>query len=388
MSLKIEKIIVKYLTKSATADDLDTLSEWIKIPENKILFKNYVETHYTISYSMNNPNSNEALKRLLLTVRKEKSLSFKLKNLAIYKYTAAAIVIGIIASTYFFKDSFSNYFIEKENIIVNTPIIVGKDKATLTLEDGSEVDLEKGLPFKSKNATSNGKEIFYKTDKYNEEEIVYNHLTIPRGGQFFIVLSDGTEVWLNSESQLKYPVSFKKGETRMVELVYGEAYFDVSPSSLHNGDAFKVYQKNQEVQVLGTQFNIKAYKGENHIYTTLVEGKVVVNFKNKKEFLKPNQQSNFNIENGLLEILEIDAYDQISWKEGVFSFKEQSLEEIMKVLSRWYDVEVIFENEEIKNDQFIGQLRKDQSIEAILSAINQFGIEANYEFKDKVLILK
>ena len=159
--------------------------------------------------------------------------------------------------------------LNKEDIITT-----GSDKAVLTLEDGSNIELEKGKAFKTNVVNSNGEKLVY--NKTNQTKITYNYLTIPRGGQYFVKLSDGTEVWLNSESQLKFPVAFIKGQTREVTLVYGEAYFAVSPSTNHNGATFKVMNQGQEVEVLGTEFNIKAYKDEINIYTTLVEGKVTV----------------------------------------------------------------------------------------------------------------
>jgi ferric-dicitrate binding protein FerR (iron transport regulator) len=211
---------------------------------------------------------------------------------------------------------------------------------------------------------------------------------VPRGGQFQITLSDGTEVWLNSESQLKYPVTFTDGETRKVELVYGEGYFDVSPSTNHSGASFSVYNKSQEVKVLGTEFNIKAYKDEATIYTTLVEGKVAVTANNNNIILTPNQQSSVNLNNNTLTVNTVDIYDETSWKEGVFSFNKKSLKEIMQVLSRWYDMDVTFENKKIENIGFNGALGKEQNIEEILETIKSFGIVKNYEINNKSIIIK
>lgn len=389
MSPKIEKIIVKYLTKSATASDLDMLLEWIKAPINKKVFKDYVQTHYAIFFSMNNPDSSETLKRLLQTIGKETSFTYRLKKQPIYKYAAAAIIVGIMVSTYFFKDRiFYNDIENNTPIIVNTIIEPGTDKATLTLEDGSQIALEKGTSAQIQNASSNGEEIIYEAGKIKTKEITYNYLTIPRGGQFFIKLSDGTQIWLNSESQLKYPVSFVEGETRQVELIYGEAYFDVSPSNEHNGSKFKVFNESQEVEVLGTEFNIKAYKDETNVYTTLVEGKVDVSIQNRKQRLIPNQQLNLNIKTNALMVKNVDVYNEISWKEGVFSFEEISLKDMMTALSRWYDIEVIFKNNTIEKEEFIGILRKNQSIEEILTSIKNFRVIKDYSIHGKKVILE
>lgn len=397
MSPKIEKIIIKYITKSASVSDLDTLSEWIKSPVNIKVFKDYVQTHYAINYSMNNPNTTESINRLLLTIRREKSLVYKLKKQPIFKYTAAAIIINILALTYFFRESiFSNPSVETIPTIVNTnTIIPGTDKATLTLQDGSVVALEKGNSYQTQNANSNGEDIVYlpvgkagEAGKKNSKEIAYNYLTVSRGGQFHIVLSDGTEVWLNSESQLKYPVSFIKGETRQVELVYGEAYFDVSPSIEHGGSKFQVFNQHQEVEVLGTEFNIKAYKDELNIYTTLVEGEVSVSSTSINQILKPTEQSNFNLDEGTIAVTTVNVYHEVSWKDGIFSFKGKPLKDIMKVISRWYDIDVVFVNKELETITFKGVLGKDQDIEEILTTIKALSVLKEYKINGKTVILK
>lgn len=321
-------------------------------------------------------------------IREEQKAPIK-KKMPYWKYTAAAIVIGVMATVFIYKGNIFNNTTENSTpVIVSTIIKPGTDKATLTLADGTQVALEKGSTLKTQNATSNGEKIIYKNQKQSSKEIAYNILTIPRGGQFFIKLSDGTSVWLNSESQLKYPMDFIEGQTRKVELIYGEAYFAVSHSTEHKGSHFKVFNNKQEVEVLGTEFNIKAYKDETNIYTTLVKGKVSVSTSLANQIMSPNEQSKFNLKTGNIKISNVDVYNEIAWKEGVFSFDDASLKEIMKVLSRWYNIEVIFENKNIENQEFIGVLRKDQNVEKIISTIKAYGIIKEYEFKNKTLILK
>lgn len=304
-----------------------------------------------------------------------------------WKYAAAILVIAL-ASTYFLRD---NIFIKQiENtapIIVNNKIEKGTDKATLTLEDGSKVILEKGSSYQAKNAKSNGEQIIYQPTT-DSQQLTTNILTIPRGGEFFVQLSDGSKVWLNSESQLKYPVAFIEGKTRQVELVYGEAYFEVSPSTEHKGSNFKVFNKAQEIEVLGTKFNIKAYKDEINIYTTLVEGKVAISSSTTKQILAPNQQSNLNITNNNLSINNIDAIEEIAWVNGEFILQGKTLKEIMKILSRWYDMEVTFANKELENERFMGVLGKEQDIVEILNTIKSFGVIKDYEINNKKVILK
>ncbi|MEP5338381.1 MAG: FecR domain-containing protein [Algibacter sp.] len=308
-----------------------------------------------------------------------------------WKYGAAASVLIIVALTVFLNKGRETPF--SEPLIVNNNIKIGSDKATLTLADGSEVTLEKGTAYQTNYISSNGEEIVYHKATKNQQpttnnHTVYNTLTIPRGGQFFVELSDGTQVWLNSESQLKYPVAFNNGETRQVELVYGEAYFDVSPSTTHQGAKFKVFNQSQEVEVLGTEFNIKAYKDESHIYTTLVEGKVAISTANTNQILVPNQQSNLNIETNNISMTTVDVDIEISWKDGVFDFSKMPLKDIMTVLSRWYDVDVIFENKALEAIIFTGALGKDQSLEDILSALKSTNFINGYKINNKMLTLE
>ena len=287
----------------------------------------------------------------------------------------------------------------KGNGLIETPvgvnthhdINIGADKATLTLEDGSNIVLEKGQSYAANNIQSNGVEIVYKpvdNTMIDSSQVVYNYLTIPRGGQFFIELEDGTKVWLNSESKLKYPTAFIKGKERKVELVYGEAYFDVSPSTDHSGSSFKVHTEGQEIEVFGTEFNIKAYHDENYIYTTLVEGKVVVDNTIQKEVLKPNEQSILSKENKDIIIAEVDVFDVVSWKNGLFSFKRKSLKDIMKVISRWYDVDILFLNKDLENINFKGVLNKNQSVEQILTIIKNTNFINAYDINGKTILIK
>jgi ferric-dicitrate binding protein FerR (iron transport regulator) len=388
-SNKIQNILVKYLSNQATFEELDALDNWIKNPENEKLFQSYIRTNYAIDYNLKKFNSDKIKLMLSEKIAKEKKV-FRIKKIRqrILYGAAASLVIGLLATGFFLN---SNRFTSPEvntPIVVNTPIKVGTDKATLTLEDGTVVALQKGNNYQTKTTHSNGEQIVYDAGNRNSTKTAYHYLTIPRGGQFYLVLSDGTKVWLNSETQLKYPVAFTDGVTRQIQLVYGEAYFEVSPSTKHKGAKFKVLNKSQEVEVLGTHFNIKAYRDETNVYTTLVEGKVVVSNSKFNKILKPNEQASLNMQDNSITIAPIDVYNEISWIDGVFSFRKKPLGEIMKVLSRWYDIEVQFENQDTKNVRFNGVLGKEQKIEDILKRIKKFKAINDYEIVNKKIILK
>lgn len=375
------KLIIKKLSNKLTEEEEIVFSKWYRESTSHKEFFNSVKSNF--NKDLDYVDVEKAWMAIQNNLKKTKQEKFYLK------YSVAAIVIGILASTYFFKDRIFETQIKQVNTeeVVNKPIEPGTDKATLTLGDGSTVVLEKGNSFQRLNISSNGEKIVYEAGNNSSKEITYNYLTIPRGGQFYIVLSDGTKVWLNSESQLKYPVAFTEGITRQVELVYGEAYFDVSPSSEHGGAKFKVLNKAQEVEVLGTEFNIKAYSDEINVYTTLVEGKVALEFNGKKQNLVPNQQSNLDLVNNTWTVEKVDVNSEISWKNGIFSFNGMPLKDIMKVISRWYDVDVVFKNKDLELLKFKGVLGKQQSIEEVLSIIKSSAIH-NYEIIDKIIILE
>jgi transmembrane sensor len=304
-----------------------------------------------------------------------------------WQYAAAAVVVGIISTTFFLKDN----ILDNNNIPTNvsdTSIVAGTDKATLTLGDGVIVALTKGTKYQTSNAESNGEGIVYiATNNQQLTTSNYNTLTIPRGGQFQIKLSDGTKVWLNSESQLKYPVSFSKGKSRKVELVYGEAYFDVSPSTEHDGSKFKVHSRMQEIEVLGTEFNIKAYQDETATYTTLVEGKVAIKNAINEEVLSPNQQSVITNTTNKIVINSVNVSTEISWIYGKFIFNRKSLKDIMKVLSRWYDMDVVFTQKQTEDQLFTGTLSKGQNIEEILLLIKNTHFINTFEINNKTIII-
>jgi len=389
ISTNIFTLFIAYTTQEISEKQFQTLQHWInQNPENKRQFEEYLifykkARRVGLTKNLHKESAWDNIISQLeqpLIVKKEKTI-IKLY----WKYAVAASILLLIALT---------IFVNQQNespefgvpVIINNNIKPGINKAILTLEDGSEVSLKKGQLYQEQNIQSNGEEIIYE-DK-NTQEIVYNYLTIPRGGQYQLTLTDGTKVWLNSETKLKYPVNFNNGKNRKVELIYGEAYFDVS-SSKENGDSkFIVSHQLQDIEVLGTEFNIKAYSDEMNIYTTLVEGKVSVLIENNKRLLEPNQLLNFDLVKGSISTSFVDVYNEVSWKEGIFSFKNKSLKDIMQVLSRWYDIDVTFTDKKLENIGFDGVVGKEQNIEEILMTIKNFGIIKNYEINNKSVTLK
>ena len=375
------KLILKKIYNTLTAEERQIFDAWYNESNEHRIYFHRVKKNYL--NGLKEVDLNKGWRGVTLKIGTRK------KRQTFFKY-AAAIAMLFATGLLWLYNSKETLIPGPEQSVVTTKntIEVGTDKATLTLDDGSQIALEKGGVYETEKASSNGERLVYKeTAKTAEKTDAQNILTIPRGGQFFVILADGTKIWVNSETQLKYPVTFTKNKTREVELVYGEAYFEVSPSSEHNGSNFIVHTEGQEVEVLGTEFNIKAYKTEDQITTTLVEGKVLVENGRNAENLAPGQQSQLNRSSQELTTSSVDVFDEVSWKRGFFSFKKRSLEDIMKVLSRWYDVDVVFQNEEMKELTFNGIFRRTQNIDEILNIMRNTN-EVNYEINKKTITMK
>lgn len=299
-------------------------------------------------------------------------------------YKVAAVMVLFISIGYLiFNDAAHNTAIADKPATIEA----GTDKAILTLEDGTDVILEKGKSFNNGTVHSNGKQLEYSRTNTDSKPL-FNILTIPRGGQYQVVLYDSTVVWLNADTRIKYPLNYVAGEPRQVELVYGEAYFKVSPSTKNQGSVFRVVSQMQEIEVLGTEFNIKAYNDETQIYTTLIEGSVNIAVAENKQRLRPGEQSILHTNTKLMTKHTVNVDYDVAWVRGYFNFKNKPLKEIMKVLSRWYDVDITFETHKLKNIQFSGLLNRRQNIEDILDGIKNTKFINAYEIDNKKIIIK
>lgn len=364
----ISKLIIKKKLKILSKDeklDLKNFKEEYPFAK-KIDFETVVNR--MSSYSL--IDKDKAWKSVLNKSEKKKIVPFVKSFNNWYKYGAAAALI-IASSIYFFKSNLS-VAIDKEETskIVKTSIKPGTDKAILVLASGEEVSLGKGEHYNTKNTSSNGDEITYAKSS-NKNELLYNYLIVPRGGTFTINLSDGTKVWLNSESKLKFPVAFVDGQLRQVELLYGEAYFEVDSSTKHKGSHFLVSHMEQKVEVLGTEFNIKAYQNESIVATTLVNGKVDVSYKNVHKKLIPSQQSDLDLTSNSFKISMVDVSRATAWKEGMFFFEDEPIDNILRTMSRWYNFDYKFLTESSKNTRFTGVIKKKKNLEEILNIISR-----------------
>ena len=296
---------------------------------------------------------------------------------------AAAVFLCLITGIYFF-----HYKSQTENLraVNSAKIVPGSNKAVLTLANGKEMildDSQTGVIGREGNSIINkskdGKLIYTLSDKKEKAIAGFNTVTTPKGGVFEIILPDGSKVWLNAASSLKFPASFK-GEERRVELK-GEAYFEVTKNKKM---PFRVIAGKAEIEVLGTHFNVMAYKDtkESEITTTLIEGSVKVIEGKKSILIKPGEQAKVNKS---IDVSKVNATEAVEWKNGNFNFSHESFESIMNKIARWYNVEIEYEGE-VTKEEFVGTVPRSEDISEVLKRLELTGL-VHFKIKERRIIV-
>ena len=275
------------------------------------------------------------------------------------------------------------------SIPLSEEIGIVKPKAVVTLANGEKINLgEEVAPIAEKDGTRiqyhDGQLVYSSQSQTAEPQVLYNELTVPRGGEYSLVLGDGTRVWLNAGSKLKYPVRFNGSQRRV--FLSGEAYFEVAPNSKH--PFIVVTEEGMEVKVYGTEFNMNTYQ-HGVVQTVLVSGKVGirVNATGKEVMLAPRQMAEYSEKTGMVRVEDTDPYRYIAWKDGEFVFERETIEEIMERLGRWYDVKVFYENESLKQKRFTGVISRYEDIEQVLRLI-EGPATLRFEVKGNVVTVK
>ena len=255
-------------------------------------------------------------------------------------------------------------------------------KVKLILHSGEQIALEqkKEQRIESGDAVIKNEhgQLIYESKNNLATEELFNKVVTAIGGEYALILSDGTRVWLNADSELEYPVEFVKKE-RIVKLS-GEAYFEVAKDA----KPFEVQVNDVYVRVYGTHFNVNGYDNER-VQTVLLSGSVgVSSLKNPsvEQMIRPNEMVEVNVSTGVCEVKTVDAAAYVAWKEGYFSFEQETLEQIMAKLSRWYDVQVVFENEEVRTQRFTGRVDRNENFQGVLNLLQRtllvkFKVEGN-----------
>ncbi|PSL45416.1 FecR family protein [Chitinophaga niastensis] len=308
----------------------------------------------------------------------------KPKQFILWPRIAAAMLILIFLGGYLFRRDTPLPPLHKT---VQQPILPGGNKAMLTLADGTKVSLNDAKKGEIANQagvklekTEDGQIVYTVTNSEESSELpAFNTIETPRGGQFQVDLPDGSKVWLNATSSLKYPVYFKGAKERQVVLK-GEAYFEIAKDETK---PFIVKTDDQEVRVLGTHFNINAYADEASVRTTLLEGSVQVSSDHVTKQISPGQQT--ILTNKHINIIETDGQMAIAWKNGQFEFDNADITSVMRQLSRWYDIQVIYEGE-IPKLHYSGSVSRNDDISVILSMLKKTG-KINFKIDKRNIIV-
>lgn len=390
-SINIAEIISRKIQGTITPDEQVKLDEWINTSvENLELYQKITNTDHQLK-KLETYQKIDTTKAWQSFEEKTRIKSRMLNLTRIFRY-AAAILIPLIISVgtvYFLRDK------NKDTTLANLDekIQPGSQKAILVLADGERIEInenesinldKEGIRIDKKN-----KKLIYKSENNInvQKKLVFNELKTPMGGGYNLKLADGTEVWLNAGSSLKYPVEFN--DTLRQVYLDGEAYFDV----IKNGKTFIVTTESLDIRVLGTLFNVSAYHDDANITTTLVEGKVQVkatskaNVNSTNQILTPKMQAVYHKSDADIKVGKVDTDIFISWKDGKLEFNNDNLELVMKKLSRWYDFSYRFENEAPRNYHFTARISNTESISNILQML-EMTTQVKFEIEEETIVIK
>ncbi len=314
----------------------------------------------------------------------------KVRRISYRWWAAAAVVLLLASGSYiYFRNPGQQQIAKTEKPQNKNDVGPGGNKAVLTLVDGSHIILDSantGTIAQQGNAKIiklNNGELAYNSSPEKSSEVLYNTISTPKGGQYQVVLSDGSKVWLNAASSLKFPTEFS-GKERNVELT-GEGYFEVA----HNAAMpFNVTAGGVKVQVLGTHFNINAYSNEAAIKTTLLEGRVALsrNDSEKPVILQPGQQGLLNNNSHVINVTrDIDMYEVMAWKDGFFEFEKMELPYIMRQIERWYDITVEYKRN--TNEKFGGRISRNLNLSNVLHLLNDQTKEVHFKIEGNKVII-
>ncbi|MCF2493063.1 FecR family protein [Dyadobacter chenhuakuii] len=381
--MRLEELFNRYYNGLATASEKEELMAFIRLSKDdavleKFLKKGWEELNPSDGI-LTNETSNAMLSSILDATPKDE-IQTKVIRIGWLRYAAAAAVFVLIGLGAWWKLA-----PDPATKIAHTAqpktsdVKPGGAKALLTLSDGSAIELASA---KSGFLTRQGDAEVSKSQEgilvYNAkpgnatEKVSINTLSTPKGGQYEVLLPDGSKVWLNASSSIRFPSTFPSSE-RKVEIT-GEAYFEVAKDKSR---PFRVKFNKSEVQVLGTSFNIMAYPEEGPSKTTLVEGSVFIRNVNQNTKLKPGQQAAV-LSTGKIKTRYIALDEAVAWKNGMFYFKDASVEEVMRQLSRWYDVEVLYAGK-IPVRQFTGRVSRHVNLSEVSGMLRYAGVNCRIE---------
>jgi len=371
-----KQLVNRYVQNSATEDELEIFFQLLK--EGKL------DKHITDTMMLE-------VEMVPETEKVNKIKRTPAPKIHLWTRIAAASVILVLLAGIFY---FNRNNIERSNIVKNeksSPLIndaaPGGNKAILTLANGSKIVLNN---VKNGALTQQGNTKVVKLDdgklayQYDETTapiaVEYNTVSTPRGGQYQLTLADGSKVWLNAESAITFPTAFTGNERKVT--IKGEAYFEVAHDA---SKPFQVTVNGMQVQVLGTHFNINAYDDEGEIKTTLLEGSVKVSKGPESKLITPGQQAVVSSTEPKIVVQQADVDEAVAWKNGLFHFNNADLQEVMRQLSRWYDVNVMYDGT-IPKREFAGEMQRDLNLSQVLELLVKNDVHFKIDGK-KIIVL-
>lgn len=365
----IEEILVDYFDGAELSpEETIILEKWMRHPVNMELFV-VLENMHT-GKCLREQIQNVPQQGMQLILQKIKaSRNKKFKRLSGYS-AAACLTLLLVAGFLYWLYPVGH----SDKMPVNEmELAVNKSFARLTLADGQIVSLhadrEQVIVADSFLKIENTNNTLIYNKHITKEKIEYNTITIPVGAEYNIRLADGTKVYLNAGSELRFPVTFT-GKTREVYL-NGEGYFEVAKDSART---FKVHTGDMTAVVLGTSFNVRSYSDQNRIATTLEEGHLKIICRHKEYNLTPGYQVQYDKQSGESRLRQVNTKYYTSWKDGYYWFNETSLEEVMEILAKWYDLNVFYMDDEVKKYEFSGRLKRYDDFAYLLGKFEETGV--------------
>jgi len=386
-----ERIRLLFESRSWSEEDRRWLLEYLDTEDQSAL-RQLMETHFQADSAAAPPNPPEAAR--LLTIiheriqeKKPPAGLFSLKGRRWQKLAVAALLLLIAggAVVFFLPGPHGKKTVPGQPASYAHDQPPGKDNAVLTLADGSTITLDSaangGLAQQGNTRVIklNG-QIAYRNTGQSDDVPLFNTISTAKGNQYQLILPDGSKVWLNAASSMRFPTSFK-GNERRVEIT-GEAYFEIAKNPAM---PFKVQVGSGEIDVLGTHFNVNAYGDELTVKTTVLEGAVAVKKETAQQVLEPGQQAAFSSQGGITLSRNVDVAHETAWKDGFFWFDNTDIHTLMRQVSRWYDVDVTFKGK-IEEDGFTGKIPRNVSLSKLLHVLEQY--ELHFTIEGKKLIVQ
>lgn len=366
---RIPRLIFKCITNDISDEERMELQEWAdKKNSNKELLERLtcsrnIETEMRRRMAVNTQRPLDDMKARI--GKCDKTIGDRMRRRTIVATLSTAAVVLLLVGMYLFQTANSLSEKERGDTLIDLEVCHGTTKAVLTMENGKSINLGSDS-LKNIAAIAKVEEM-----KASESETRRLSLTTPRGGEFKITLEDGTEVWLNAQSQLCYPETFDSSERRVS--LDGEAYFKVAENT---EKPFIVESAGQMIRVTGTEFNINSYREDTNVYTTLVSGGIAlrpISGNGGELVLTPGHQAVFDKEEEHAAVRTVDTDVVTSWRTGSFVFENQTLEQIMITLSRWYDFEYEFHSDVLKRIVFMGSVPRYGEFSDVLRILEMSG---------------